>query len=278
MTPGPDRRRWPSNKRVAARRLEGQHSADQFVDPMALSVVVPVADLLDAPDGRRDRQVLFGETLDVLEDRDGFAFVETQKDGYTGYVARSALGDVPAATHSVSAAATHVYRDPDFKKPELFMLSLGARVCVTGGEGRFATIPQGFVPARHLRPLDVLETDPVAVSERLIGTPYLWGGNSRSGIDCSGLIQAGCIACGIICPGDSDMQADEVGQAFGDNEPLQRGDLVFWKGHVAWVVDHDRILHANAHDMCVAYEAIDAAIERIERQGDGPVTGRRRIG
>ncbi|WP_375687490.1 C40 family peptidase [Pseudooceanicola sp. LIPI14-2-Ac024] len=274
----PDRRRWPANTRVAAARLKGEVAVDRFVDPVTRAVVLPVADLKAAPGGRRDRQVLFGERLNVYEVADGHAFVEAQKDGYTGYVAEAALAEAPAPTHIVCTAATHVYPAADIKVPERFGLSLGARVQVIGTDAKFAQTPEGFIPIRHLRPLDSPEPDPVAVSERLIGTPYLWGGNSRAGIDCSGLVQAGCVACGIACPGDSDMQERELGAALPEDATLKRGDLLFWKGHVAWVADETRILHANGFDMAVVYEGIDAAIARIEAQGDGKVTARRRLG
>lgn len=273
-----DRRRWPCNGRVAARRLEGQAEALRFVAPERRSVGVPLADLLTGPGGRRDRQVVFGEALDLLEVRDGFAFVEALKDGYTGYVEESVLAGAVEPTHVVRAPSTHVYPERSIKVFERHWLTLGARVRVTAMDDSFAETPQGFIPRPHLAPVDAVERDPVAVAERLLGTPYLWGGNSRMGIDCSGLVQVACVACGIPCPGDSDMQERELGTALPADAALRRGDLVFWKGHVAWVVDADRILHANGHDMAVAYEGLGAAIARIEAQGEGLPTGRRRLG
>ena len=133
-----------------------------------------------------------------------------------------------------------------------------------------------YVPMPHLMPLDPLATDPVAEAERYLGVPYLWAGNSGFGIDCSGLVQAACLACGVACPGDSDQQSVALGEALPEDASLHRNDLIFWKGHVAWVVGDGRILHANARDMAVAYEDMDAAIDRIA-VSDGPVTGRRRL-
>jgi len=123
----------------------------------------------------------------------------------------------------------------------------------------------------------VVADDPVTIATVLLGTPYLWGGNSAFGIDCSGLVQAACMVCGIACPGDSDMQAAGLGQLVTDGSPPRRGDLLFWKGHVAWVSGPDTILHANAHHMAVAYEGLVAAVARIAAQGGGPVTAHRRL-
>lgn len=270
-----DRRLTPSNGGVALAGLQGQVEAERFVTGEAASVVVPVADLLDRPEGARDRQVLFGEAVTVIERKAGWAFVQAAKDGYCGYLPEAALGPQSRPTHRVSVPATHIYSGPKVQAKELASLSFGSLVTVTGAAGKFAETPQGFIPAPHLRPLDAPFADPVEVAELFLGTPYLWGGNSRFGIDCSGLVQAALVACGKACPADSDMQ-QAVGTAFGDNEPLLRGDLLFWKGHVAMVVDDTRLIHANGHTMSVAYEGTQACIARIMEQENRPVIARRR--
>lgn len=272
-----DRRLTPANGRVASYGLAGQVEAERYVPGEEAQVVLPVLDLLDAPNGKRDRQLLFGEAVTVYDRYAGHAFVQATRDGYVGYVAEAAIGAPLAPTHRVAVRATHLYADEDMKSPDLMRLSFGSRVTVTDERRKFFETPSGFVPKRHLRPLDRPFADPVTIAQIFFGAPYLWGGNSDLGIDCSGLVQASCLACDIPCPGDSDLQCAALGDLLGPDIAPQRGDLWFWKGHVGWVVDDQTLLHANAHHMAVAYEPLEAACLRIEAQGGGGVTARKRL-
>lgn len=271
-----DRRLIPANARVAASHLRGKVEAPRYESGMARLVSVPVADLLHAPGGRRERQLLMGAAVTVYDIHEGHAFVQAKRDGYVGYLPETALGG-GCTTHRLTVRASHLYTRADLKSPEICGLSLGSRVQVLREAGRFAETPYGFIPRPHLAPLEERAIDPVAVAGQFLGTPYLWGGNSAFGLDCSGLVQEACIACGIACPGDSDLQEAALGTALPEAAPLRRGDLLFWKGHVAWVSAPDMLLHANAHHMAVAYEPLVEAIRRIEA-GEGPVTSRRRVG
>ena len=270
-----DPRLTPSNRRVAHVSLEGRAEAEAFVAGESRRVAVPVVDLCRSPGGARDKQMLAGWGFTVLERSGGWAFGFDTADGYVGYLPEPALGPDVAPTHRVTARASHVYGAPDIKARETAALSFFSQVAVTGSDGRFCALAGGgFVPAPHLAPLSWLAGDAVTVAEMFLGTPYLWGGNSAAGIDCSGLVQLALWAAGHDCPRDSDMQMALGVPVEGG---IRRGDLLFWAGHVALVVDDARLIHANAHHMAVACEGIEAATARIAAQGDGPVIARRRI-
>ena len=272
-----DRRLTPANGRVAAAELRGTVTAERYVAGEWARVRAPLADLLAAPGGGRDRQLAKGERFEVLERRDGYAFGRCARDGYVGYLAEAELGPDAAPTHRVAAPATHLYPAPDLKTRELCALSIGAFLNIRAEHGRFAETDGGqFVPTAHIRPVAAPEPDPVAVAERLLGSPYLWGGNGHGGLDCSALVQIACLACAIPCPGDSDLQETQLGTALAADAPLRRGDLVFWRGHVGWITAPGTLLHANAHHMAVAREPLDTAAARIETAGGGAITRRRR--
>ncbi len=189
----------------------------------------------------------------------------------------SDLGPDISPTHVVRVRRTYVYGEPQIKLPPVMRLPFAARVRVDAFDGRWAMTPEGWIFADHLREVDTPMWDTVAVAEMFLGTPYLWAGNTGEGIDCSGLIQMACLACGIPCPGDSDQQETALGYPLAEDAELRRGDLLFWQGHVAWVSEVGTVLHSNAHKMMVAYEPLQPAIDRIVAQGDGPVTARRRL-
>lgn len=279
-----DRRELRFNGHTAHVSLQGRAEAEDFREATPQSVGRPVADLCAAPDGPRDRQLVFGEMFHCLDHRDGWAFGCAGRDGYVGWMHGTAL--VPARvdpTHMVTAPRSYAREAPGLKaRGDVTPLSFGSRVTVLDIADGWAAVDRGdlarwYIPRVHLGPLAAPAGDPVDVAGRFIGTPYLWGGNSSFGIDCSGLVQTACLACGIPCPGDSDQQKATLGVALSDDADMQRGDLVFWTGHVAMVHDRDTLIHANAYHMAVAYEPIAETIARIEHQGDGPVTSRRRI-
>ena len=282
-----DRRSLWSNGEVAHVSLRGQVDAARFVEGEVHLITAPLADLCASPRGARDRQLLQGESFLILDLRDGWFFGAALRDGYAGWVESALIAPRQGEpTHVVTAAASYAKTTPGLKAMgRVTPVSFGSRVCVLSTSNGWAkvdwgqgTIPQiRYIPLPHLAPIDHREADPVAVAERLLGTPYLWGGNSSFGIDCSGLVQAALLACGIPCPGDSDQQETTLGTALPANTPVRRGDLFFWKGHVAMAVDDKTLIHANAHHMAVACEGLQGAINRIHAQGDGPVTAHKRL-
>jgi cell wall-associated NlpC family hydrolase len=268
-----DRRTTPFSGRVAHQSLRGQVQAQAFVPGAALRVLWPVVALCAAPDGTIDRQLLRGDTFLVIDRQDGWAYGQADRGGYCGWLAEGAVGPADAPTHWVSALSTHAYGEPRVQARPLSWLSMGAKVHVKGVVGLWADTDEGFIPARHLRAIGDWADDPVVVAEAFLGVPYLWGGNTAAGLDCSGLVQAAWLASGRACPGDSDLQRSLGADFDGD---AQRGDLIFWKGHVALVTGPDRIVHANGHTMNVAYEGLAAATLRIAAAEGADVLARRR--
>ena len=264
---------------LAARSLEGLTAAGAYADPTPMTAVVASASLRAAPDADAEQvdQVLFGETFEVLAAADGFCWGQARRDGYVGFVARADLASLaPAPTHRVSAIRTYGFKDASIKSRALGPYSLGALIAVEAREGRFVKAANsGWFVEAHLSPIGVFESDVVAVAERYLGTPYLWGGRESLGLDCSGLVQQALLACGQACPRDTDQQA-LMGRPV-QAEALLRGDLVFWRGHVAIMLDSQAILHANAHHMATAIEPLADAVTRIGATNTGQPTGYRRL-
>jgi cell wall-associated NlpC family hydrolase len=269
-----DPRLTPARPEVAATYLQGRVKAARFVTGEVFEVAEPITPLREQPcsDAMLSTQVLKGERVTVYDRNDeGWAWGQLTSDGYVGWLPDRALTK-PASepTHQIIAIRTFAFPGPSIKLPPLETLVMGSLLTVLREDGTFAVTREGwYLPKQHLGGLGPHEGDFVAVAERFIGTPYLWGGKSSLGIDCSGLVQMSLNGAGIGCPRDSDMQQDSLGESLGLDVSgrLQRGDLLFWKGHVAIARDTDTIVHANAHHMATAIENTREAIARIKAAG-----------
>jgi cell wall-associated NlpC family hydrolase len=259
---------------LADARLKGKVESARFVEGAPRRVVAPAAPIKRTPrsDAGLESEALFGETFVVFEDAaEGWSWGRLETDCYVGYVPTDALGPaLPEPTHRVTALRTFLYPGPDLKLPARSCLSLGARLALAGTAEtrgtsyRLLAGGEGAVAAAHVAPLSApAESDFVAVAERFQGTPYLWGGRTSIGLDCSGLVQLALMAAGHTAPRDTDLQETMIGHPVEEGSPLRRGDLVFWAGHVAIMIDGEYMIHASGHHMAVVIEPLADAVGRI---------------
>lgn len=279
-----DRRLHAFRPDLAEASLQGRVEAARFVEGTKARVTVPVVELRPQPDMARgiDTELLFGEEVTVFERKDGWCWVKASSDGYVGYLPEDAVAEgLPAPTHIVVPPRTFLYPEPELRKPKADVLSMGSLIHVTAtAEARgnhYVVLEDGTaIFAKHVHPIGYnRDGDYVDVALRFLEAPYLWGGRSGLGIDCSGLIQLSLLMTGRAAPRDTDMQAAGLGEPIA-REELQRGDFVFWKGHVAVMEDAETIVHANGHTMTVAREDFAAAVKRIGWLYEQP-TGYRRL-
>jgi cell wall-associated NlpC family hydrolase len=276
-----DPRRHPFRDDLAGAALRGLIDAKRFTEGDRRRVSASSLPLRRAPrdEANLDTEVLHGETLVVFDEADGWAWVQLDHDGYVGYVPVEGLGDPgKPATHRIAVLRTYVFPEPDAKVPPIRMLSLNARVTVLESDERYARLDGGgFIYTSHLAVIGAHDPDYVKIAERFLGAPYLWGGRTSVGLDCSGLVQLAAAAAGHTLPRDADMQEAEAGEPLDimAGAGLKRGDLVFWEGHVGIMTSTEDFLHANAFHMAVELEPFAQARQRIQEAGFRVTSARR---
>ena len=269
----PDPRRHVYRADLAAEHLRGVIEAQRYARGERRHVGAASLPVRREPrfDAMLDTEALRGETVTVYEEREGWTWVQVDHDNYVGYMPSEGLVPAaPAPTHRIAVLRTYVFPEPDSKVPPLAMLSLNARIAVAEEGSRYLRLETGgFVYAAHAVPLGQYVEDYVAVAEAFVGTPYLWGGRTSVGLDCTGLVQLAAAAAGYSVPRDADMQAAEAGEPIDwqEGKGLVRGDLVFWEGHVGIMTSAKDFLHANAYHMAVEHEPFDEARARIKDAG-----------
>ena len=278
----PDKRLNVYRPDLANEALRDEVAADKYVTGKLRQFIKPISTMHRSPraDAMQISQALLGQICCMYEDAAGWAWVQLQHDNYVGYVHADNLSEViTPVTHVVSAVSTFIYPNPDLKTQPAIVIPMNAGLCVTAREGDYLALQGGgFVFAGHAREAANASSDFVAVAEKFLHVPYLWGGNTQQGIDCSGLVQVALNACGIASPRDSDMQQVQLGNALliNDLSGLQRGDLIFWDGHVGIMADSATLLHANGYHMCTVLEPFEAAVKRIAEKGY-PITAIKRL-
>jgi NlpC/P60 family/Bacterial dipeptidyl-peptidase Sh3 domain len=253
---------------VADEKLKGQIAATHYIKPMQMGH--PIATLHRAPahDAPQETQILYGEIVDVFDVVEAWAWVQLKRDNYVGYVRREFLSEyIHRPTHKISVPSTLLYPTASIKTQPIKFLPLNAEISVASVSSDFLELATGgFIFANHAAILSQHNSDFVAVAEQFLNTPYLWGGKSYHGIDCSGLVQTALHACGKTCPRDADMQEQYLGQPIA-RENLNRGDLIFWQGHVGLMRDKETLLHASGHQMMVVSEPLQVAEDRTKAKG-----------
>ena len=278
-----DRRLTPARADLAAEHLRGLVDAPRYAEGQGMRIIAASAPLRRDPQAEAslETEALFGEAVTVYDAREGWAWAQLERDQYVGYLPGATLGEPSAPTHRVAALRTHAFPGPAIKLPPRMALSLGAQLRIVRQDADFSVSEDGlYLWSRSVAELSAKEPDWVAVAERFIETPYLWGGRTSEGIDCSGLVQTALMAGGIASPRDSDMMEASLGKRIALDDPtapLARGDLIFWKGHVGIMRDPVTLLHANGWHMKTVSELLAQARGRIAANGGGAVTSVRRL-
>ena len=241
---------------------------------MAASVTAPRTWLLRKPSksAPQETELLFGFEFRIDQLKKNWAYGQATSPlsqdvpGYTGWVRRKNLAENAALrTHYISALKAPIFKKADIKSRVKGLLHMGAQINAARISDIFVELSSGgYIHRKHLQPLGrYVETDYVKIAEAHMELPYVWGGVSTDGLDCSGLVQSALRAVGKDCLRDASQQEESLGSVLKNTVALKRGDLVFWPGHVGIMSDGETLLHANAFHMKVAEERFNTARNRI---------------
>ncbi len=259
---------------IANIALKEDVMAENYVAGEQYQTASGIAPLFKMPDHSTPlaSQLLYGEYFNVFEIKNGWAWGQSLKDNYVGYCPINNLTpDLHSITHHVSALSTHIYPEPDLKSHPMDLVHLMSGVSVIDEKQTNGFIPLAdgnWIFATHIA--KDFGNDPVSEALKYLYTPYLWGGRSNAGIDCSGLIQLAFASVGISVPRDSDMQEEQFGDPLDDDQELMHGDIAFFPGHVGFMLDDMHLLHANAHHMRVSIDPLREVIDIVSFQTDKP--------
>ena len=260
-----DTRITPIRRDLASTAYKAIVKRKKYVTAKLATVKSAFTPLYSNKGSKLSTQLLYGEECDVFETKNGWSWIQSRRDNYVGYTPTINLTrKIYKPNSKVISLRTVIYTKPDIKSVTKGYLSFNSLVEVIKIKGKYSLIKNlGWCPSLDLVKIKSSKFNHIDLSKQYLDTPYLWGGRDSMGIDCSGLVQNLHQINNRPFPRDTDMQEMFVTNEVKYEKDLKAGDLVFWKGHVAMMIDNSNIIHANAFHMKTAIEPLSTAKKRI---------------